>query len=494
MDSDFLLFVTEKDSRYLYDANTNTVHPLSERIEENFVNQIYNSTSDDELNRLIDLYPEHKDFLRYVRIWRTHSDAFRRKSRSGKIFLKSVEEAQNTQLLTSLAWDLILVTTEQCNMRCLYCVYEEGLYPNRRSHHSRYMTAESTKKAIDLYLQLNRQEKVLPFKNRALNVSFYGGEALLNWPVVKEGIAYVRNQYQGPFELHIGISTNLTLLKKEWLPFLRDNCVFLNVSIDGPEKEHDRYRRLKDGRPSFRLVEKKLKEIYYFDQDYYNKYVKANVTTNGNTDFLEVTDFFEKNDIAPHVQNASMLKDLEISDFHRIHPYEPERFRNSLIQLKQAYEDLCLKGRQFQRGEVFYAFNYDAQSTFFNVPHCLRSEKNWYTGICASGRKLCVTPDERIYMCERIGNDRPIGSLDSGVDENKLLDYFNDFFKSTEECPSCVARNHCHICPAEVDSGREDYFENRCEKARELLVKNLTNLYSLLEKKPDLFKREYEYF
>lgn len=96
MDSDFLLFVIEKDSRYLYDANTNTVHPLSERIEENFVNQIYNSTSDDESNRFIDLYPEHKDFLRYIRIWRMHNDAFRRKSRSGKLFLKSVEKAQNT--------------------------------------------------------------------------------------------------------------------------------------------------------------------------------------------------------------------------------------------------------------------------------------------------------------------------------------------------------------------------------------------------------------
>lgn len=64
--------------------------------------------------------------------------------------------------------------------------------------------------------------------------------------------------------------------------FLRDNCVFLNVSIDGPEKEHDRYRCLIDGSPSFRLVEKELKEIYYFDQDYYNKYVKATRKIRGN--------------------------------------------------------------------------------------------------------------------------------------------------------------------------------------------------------------------
>ena len=52
------------------------------------------------------------------------------------------------------------------------------------------------------------------------------------------------------------IQTNGTLLDDEWCQFFRDNRWLVGVSIDGPERFHDRYRLNMKGKPSFAKVMK----------------------------------------------------------------------------------------------------------------------------------------------------------------------------------------------------------------------------------------------
>ena len=493
---DFHVFRTSSGSQYLYDVNTNTVHPLSDGIPEEVIRDIYAAQTADRLGALSEKYPAHQSFFRYATLWRSHTDAFRNHPPQEKTYLRSIAEAQKNQLITSLAWDLILITTEQCNMRCAYCVHEQDLYPNRRPHGSKSMSLETMRKAIDLYFAMNRSDRVRPFKNRALNIAFYGGEALLNFRAIREAVSYARESYDGPFELHLGISTNLTLFDPQWLPFLRDNEVSLSISLDGPQKEHDRYRRMKNGAPSFEILEKKLKMIHEFDGEYFKNYLSANITTNGNTQFMDVVRFFEEeHERVPKIQAISPLKDLETSHFHQMYPYDREAYIESIRALNHYFTSECLAGRQFVKGEALYAFTYNFVSDFYNSPHFISRRKNWYTGSCIPSRKITVTPDEYIHVCERVGTGRPVGDLDRGIDEEKILAYFNEFLASTDDCPKCWARNRCKICPAEVDSDSGDcYFENRCEQMRNNLNRQFVNVYSLLEQKPDLFAGEYEYF
>ncbi|MDR0294722.1 MAG: hypothetical protein LBH91_00800 [Prevotellaceae bacterium] len=47
--------------------------------------------------------------------------------------------------------NLILAATEECNLRCKYCIYS-GAYPTIiRTHNSGYLSWETAKKAIDIF-------------------------------------------------------------------------------------------------------------------------------------------------------------------------------------------------------------------------------------------------------------------------------------------------------------------------------------------------------
>ena len=494
MDKDYCIFNSKHGARYVYDSNTNTAHPIPDDVDDAFVCKIYDTPDGVLLDGVGSACDTIGAFIRYVNLWRKNTDAFVRKPRQPRFRINNIEAAQKSQLSSSLAWDLILITSEECNMRCAYCVHEEGLYPNRREHSFKKMDMETTRKAIDLYLNMNKQEKVMPFKLRALNIMFYGGEAFLNWDVVKDGISHARKNYDGHSELHIGITTNLTLLQREHLPFLRDNKVFLNVSLDGPKEEHDRYRVYADKQPTHNDVMNNLAIIRDFDADYYNLYVKAAVTINGNTDINKVADFFENTDGMIKIHSASLLKDMEDSTFHKTYPFDKDLYISASTQFGKRFEQACLDGATFDKGEPFYAFHYEYLSSLFNAPHFKRYEKQWFTGMCAPCRKMTVAPDGNIHMCERIGMQWPVGHIDYGFSDEKLVKFYNDFYDSLDECGECWARNRCSLCPAEVDSNKDSYFENRCDKAREKAKTSLQDLYSILETKPNIFINEFPYY
>lgn len=78
---------------------------------------------------------------------------------------------------------LCLHIAHDCNLACQYCFAEEGEYHGRRA----LMSFEVGKKALD-FLIANSGNR------RNLEVDFFGGEPLMNWQVVKDLVAYGREQ------------------------------------------------------------------------------------------------------------------------------------------------------------------------------------------------------------------------------------------------------------------------------------------------------------
>ena len=72
-----------------------------------------------------------------------------------------------------------LCLTHDCTLRCNYC------YAGRKYRHA--MTQETAKKAIDLCMAEAQR------MGRGLDLSFFGGEPLMNWQVVKDLVAYGRS-------------------------------------------------------------------------------------------------------------------------------------------------------------------------------------------------------------------------------------------------------------------------------------------------------------
>lgn len=490
MDKDFLLFSPEGGGTYLYDSNTNTVHPLPCEMDENWIKALYDTPEGDPLPPG-DLPAGLKT---YFSLWRKQTDAFQRLPLLERNRIADMESAEKIQISSGLPCDMILVVTEQCNLRCAYCVYEEGLYANRREHTSQYMDRSTARKAIDLYFSRNAKDVYKPLALRAMNLVFYGGEPLLNWEVVSDATAYARERHNGTFPLYIGMTSNLTLLKKEWLPFLRDHDFFINVSLDGPREEHDRYRRFAGGQPTFDTVYRNLEMIREFDEEYFQRNVKAAVTCNGNTRFEQVVDFFDFDPNSPQVYTVSQLKDLETGRFHQIHPFDRNAWNQSKLALREQYRQRLEEEGGIPRGSALYALVYDGQCSHFCIPHSISGRLKWYTGACLPGRKLAVTPDGNIHPCERTAMDYPVGNVNEGLDEKKLLEYFNGFFASTDQCSSCWARARCTLCPAAVDSLGQLEFENRCRQARRSIELSLMEEYVQLEKTPGMFAGEFPYY
>ncbi len=164
-------------------------------------------------------------------------------------------------LLQKRILKLCLQVTQQCNFRCRYCVYS-GSYVNRR-HSAKRMTWDIARKGIDFLLDRSRDT---PF----IDVSFYGGEPLLEFELIQRCVAYVESQAKGK-RVSYHITTNGSLLTKDVVEFLSSLPLNLTVSLDGPKEVHDRNRRLSGNEGSFDLVYANIQMIKHDFPDFLSR-------------------------------------------------------------------------------------------------------------------------------------------------------------------------------------------------------------------------------
>ncbi len=105
---------------------------------------------------------------------------------AGKLYTEDIYEnyiGEITEAKKPVVKALCLHIAHDCNLACRYCFAEEGEYHGRRA----LMSFEVGKKALD-FLIANSGSR------RNLEVDFFGGEPLMNWQVVKDLVAYGREQ------------------------------------------------------------------------------------------------------------------------------------------------------------------------------------------------------------------------------------------------------------------------------------------------------------
>ena len=104
---------------------------------------------------------------------------------------------------------LCLHIAHDCNLACRYCFAEEGEYHGRRA----LMSFEVGKKALDFLIAHSGTR-------RNLEVDFFGGEPLMNWQVVKDLVAYAREQEKTHDKnFRFTLTTNGVLLNDEIMEF-----------------------------------------------------------------------------------------------------------------------------------------------------------------------------------------------------------------------------------------------------------------------------------
>ena len=167
---------------------------------------------------------------------------------AGQLFTQDIYEdyIDEVKQRKTVVKALCLHIAHDCNLACRYCFAEEGEYHGRRA----LMTYAVGKKALD-FLIANSGSR------RNLEVDFFGGEPLMNWQVVKELVAYGREQEK----LHnkrfrFTLTTNGVLLNDEVQEFVNKEMDNVVLSLDGRKEINDRMRRSETGKEVHLIVPK----------------------------------------------------------------------------------------------------------------------------------------------------------------------------------------------------------------------------------------------
>ena len=136
-----------------------------------------------------------------------------------------------------------------CNLACDYCYYLEK--SNLHRNQQQVMSDQLLEKFIQEYIDSQTMPEIL--------FTWHGGETLLRPLTFYQKAIELQKKYARGRIIDNCIQTNGTLLTDEWCRFFKENRFLVGVSIDGPQKFHDKYRRNRQGLPSFQDVIKGIK-------------------------------------------------------------------------------------------------------------------------------------------------------------------------------------------------------------------------------------------
>lgn len=314
---------------------------------------------------------------------------------------------------------LCLHIAHDCNLACKYCFAEEGEYHGRRE----LMSYETGRQALD-FLIANSGNR------RNLEVDFFGGEPLMNWQVVKDLVAYGREQEKlHDKKFRFTLTTNGVLLDDEVMEFANREMSNVVLSIDGRKEIHDRMRPSRNGKGSYDLIVPKFQKLAE-SRKQTNYYVRGTFTRNNldfSEDVLHLADLgFQQISVEPVVAAPDEPYAIRMEDVPAICE-EYDKLAAEMVKRKK-------EGRDFN----FFHFMIDLTGG-----PCVAKRLSG----CGSGTEyLAVTPWGDLYPCHQfVGMEQFLmGNVYDGVKNTELRDEFkccNVYAK--DKCRKCFAKFYC---------------------------------------------------
>jgi uncharacterized protein len=142
---------------------------------------------------------------------------------------------------------LILLASEDCNFRCVYC------YEKFKNGTMKPEVREGVRNLID-----QRAPHI-----RHLNLSWFGGEPLYGWDAVEELSPYAARVAERYGIAHgQDMTTNAYLLTEERATkLLQWGCRRFQITIDGLPEDHDCKRVGRDGSPTYHVILDNLRSL-----------------------------------------------------------------------------------------------------------------------------------------------------------------------------------------------------------------------------------------
>lgn len=394
------------------DVNSGSVHVVDDLAYDAIA--LYDKKSEEEIvQELKGSYPENdiREVLEDIRALKDARQLF-----TEDIYRDYIMDFKKRKTVVKA---LCLHIAHDCNLACKYCFAEEGEYHGRRA----LMSFEVGKKALD-FLIANSGNR------RNLEVDFFGGEPLMNWQVVKDLVAYGREQEKiHDKNFRFTLTTNGILLNDEVQEFVNKEMGNVVLSLDGRKEINDMMRPFRGGQGSYDQIVPKFQKMAE-SRNQTNYYVRGTFT-HYNLDF------------AKDVLHMADLGFKQISVEPVVAPPEADYAirEEDVPVLCEEYDRLAAEiVRREKAGEHFNFFHFMIDLT--GGP-CVAKRLSG----CGSGTEyLAVTPWGDFYPCHQfVGQEEFLmGNVDDGIVREDIRDEFktcNVYAK--EKCRDCFARFYC---------------------------------------------------
>ena len=377
---------------------------------------------------------------------------------------------------------LILEVTSQCNLRCKYCVFSE-MYLKEPRYENKIMKDDIALDSIDFFMKQS-------VNNKQVTLSFYGGEPLLAFELIKKCVNYIKEKYHQK-NVNYGLTTNGILLKDDILEFLVKEKFSILVSLDGPKWIHDTGRVLGNNKPTYDIIMNNLMNIKdkypeFYEKIQFNsvipklkyqehvlKFFKDTFPNNYHS-FTDIVKGYDENCA------KNLLKEIEKNKL----AYSVEDIAYSEGFLKKYYDYISsieMSNKKLEKSEIIKTIDKVLTPYFVNSPIKLENDnKFWPTGCCTiCQRRLFVNIDGDFSPCEKILFNKKMltfGNIKNGFNYEKLFAFVRKFEKSNIKCNKCWAVRLCRKCWKDITehdcTSEKKYVYNRMTKTLEILDKN----------------------
>lgn len=403
--------------------------------------------------------------------------------------------------LNNAKTQLNLELTERCNLRCKYCLYHEG-QGGYRTFGKEDMTFEVAKMGLEQLKKTNNEE---------VYVSFYGGEPLLKFDLMKKCIEYAEETFPEK-NISYSFTTNAVLITDSMIEFFNKykEKLYITFSIDGPQEIHDKNRVTVLGEGTHNLVIKNLEKIVkefgklseehilintvisepsyktneviqeYFDSLYWlpknmTKFCTQVSTADEEVEYLGINGDREK----------EMRKKLEKedNDFAPLITWNRNKILNEINSSSGNISELSSIMKDYM----------DKELTLIHKRRLSENPMSYYylNGCCIPGaRRIYVTTKGDYNICEKMGPAPKIGNIYDGLNVDVIKEKYIDEFskKIMPYCGDCWAIHLCPLCYVNAfdeEGAKPEYRHIFCDAHRVLLEESLIIYHEIYEKHPE---------
>jgi len=329
-----------------------------------------------------------------------------------------------TTRAVSDTFGLIIVPSMSCNMNCHYC------FENKAD-------SQTLKNQDIVELIRFTREKLLEGKHKQLHLRWFGGEPLINIPLLKNVTSSlsVMCQSQG-IKISGDIVTNGFYLNRDVAQFLGKNGLnSAQITFEGDKKQHDKVRRVKSGGSYEQLLEN-----ISIASDHLEIRIRIHVAPY-NLDTIP--------NLLQDIHNKGLHKKIGYIYFAPLFNYKQKIKEKAFIPDSR----LFLSSEEYAKHLLPLIKN--AKELGFKLPDPLNTDYS----VCTALREYTavVNPNGTLVKCYMDAGDQEeiYGTLNAGITNHQNLSKWRKmFFAHDEECRNCKFSPVClGGCAKEVMSG-----------------------------------------